>query len=273
MISKLIFNKKGTLRVFGKKEPTKTFDKKENSNKKENFNKKRNFFLLLGLLGVLLIINYPYLDSKIEQFVYKSNYYLVSRVIDGDTIVLENDERVRLLGIDAPERGEFYFNEAKEFLENEILNKSIRLEFVGERQDKYYRTLAYIHFDNENINVKIVENGFANYYFYDGRDKYSNALEKAWEDCLNKNINLCKKSEDICASCVGIDISKKFIHNDCFFSCDLNDWEISGEGRNKIIFQKILKPKEKEYFEIDLTYSGGGLFLRDFKGDLVDWKK
>ena len=41
----------------------------------------------------------------------------------------------------------------------------------------------------------MVENGFANYYFYSGKDKYSDDLLEAWNKCIQNDVNLCEKSE------------------------------------------------------------------------------
>ena len=79
-------------------------------------------------------------------------------------VVLNSGEHVRLLGINTPERGELYYSEAKEFLEREVLGKVVYLERNG--KDKYYRDLGYLFsITGENINSKIVEEGYANYYF------------------------------------------------------------------------------------------------------------
>jgi endonuclease YncB( thermonuclease family) len=231
---------------------------------------KKEKIFLIALFAILLILNYKTLDGFLIKTFDNKNEVLVKRIVDGDTIVA-NNETIRLLGINTPERGEKYYLQAKEFLEKKILNKNIKLEFVGETQDKYYRTLAYVFLDDKNINVEIVKNGFANYYFYDGKDKYSKDLENAWTKCLEDKINLCKPSSHKCSSCVAVN-SKKSIINNCEFSCDINNWEIKGEGRKKFIFNKTINSGETLEFDLDISSSGGTLFLRDSDGDLVFWK-
>jgi len=228
---------------------------------------KKEKYFLIGLILIIFILNYSFLDSILIQNFQNSNTAKVQRIIDGDTIVADN-ETIRFLGINTPERGEKYYSEAKEFLEKTILNKTIRLEFVGETQDKYYRTLAYVFLDDKNINIELVEKGFANYYFYDGKDKYSEDLENAWEKCLENKINLCKHSSHKCSSCIEIN-SKKSIINNCEFSCDINNWEIKGEGRKKFLFNKTINSGETLEFDLDISSSGGTLFLRDSEGNLV----
>ena len=225
---------------------------------------------LVVLLIFLLIINYPFLDNLLKDFLDESQTVFAERVIDGDTIDIGN-ESVRLLGINTPERGEQGYEEAKDFLVQQVLGKNVTLEFVGERYDKYGRILAYVFLNNTNINMKMVENGFANYYFYSGKDKYSDDLLDAWNKCLDNRINICEPSTNICGQCIEIEDNK--IKNSCNFSCNIIDWQVKGEGREKFIFsEQTLFPGADSRFALDLTNSGGGLFLRDEQGKLVDWK-
>lgn len=231
--------------------------------------KKEDISLFVFLVFLLLVLNYSFLDSALVKFIGVSKEVHVDRVIDGDTIVSGN-ESIRLLGINTPERGEFLYEEAKTFLESLVLNETVRLEFVGERKDKYKRTLAYIFLGAENVNVKMVENGFANYYFYNGRDKHSNSLEDAWKVCLDNEVNLCEKSDNLCAPCVNL--TSNSIINSCNFSCDITNWTIKGEGREKYIFNITLSQNEKTGFALNLEDSGGSLYLQDDEGRLVVWE-
>ena len=233
--------------------------------------RKRDINILIVLIIILFAINYPFLDNALKNFLNEKEEVFVERVIDGDTIEAENrNESIRLLGINTPERGEFLYQEAKEFLEQEILGKNVTLEFTKDRYDKYDRTLAYVFLGGRNINLELVENGFANYYFYSGKDKYSNDLLYAWSICINKNVNLCEKSEDVCAQCISI--NQNSVINTCSFSCSISNWQIKGEGREKFVFEEqSLEPNQEAEFSLDLTNSGGGLFLRDDNGKLVAW--
>jgi len=81
-----------------------------------------------------------YYDSKIV-FPKKS---LVSSVEDGDTINLKNGLRIRLLGINSPDRGEEDYQEAKDFLEKMILNQIVYLEYDRYQDDKFGRLLSWV---------------------------------------------------------------------------------------------------------------------------------
>jgi len=232
---------------------------------------KKEIIIILFFIGLLFIINYPFIDKAVKEFLSEHEFAIVERVIDGDTVVIENKTSVRLLGINCPEKGEMYSEEAKKFLEELVLNKTIKLEFGKEKYDKYNRILAYISVDEKNINLELVEEGFANFYFPSGKDRYYNQFVRAWENCIRMNENLCKKSIDECSKCIDIKNSNTII-NTCSFECDITGWMIKGEGRKTFVFSDvILGIREEISFELELTETGDTLFLRDDEGGLVLW--
>ncbi len=105
----------------------------------------------------------------------------VTRVFDGDTIQLENGEKVRLIGVDTPEihdddgrnaahasrfrKSEALIDEfsekAKDFTERAVLGRKVRLEYDWERRDKFGRTLAYVYRDPDGffLNAEILMRG------------------------------------------------------------------------------------------------------------------
>lgn len=231
--------------------------------------KQKDVLVLVLLIIALVAVNYSWLDDALDNFLNTYEQVHVDRIIDGDTIE-SNSTSIRLLGINTPERGEYFYEEAKEFLEQEILNKTVALKYGKERYDKYERVLAYIFFNNQNINLLLVEEGYANIYFPSGKDQYYNQFIEAWEDCIDKNVNLCEASQHVCAQCISI--NKNNIINNCGFSCDIIDWRIKAEGRQNIIFSEVLESSEELGFELELTPEGDTLFLRDDAGGLVVWE-
>jgi len=133
-------------------------------------------------------------DNKYDNKPISNNnligQHIVTKIIDGDTIIAEG-ENVRLLGMDADERGYPCYDEAKERLEELILNKEIRLEKDQTDKDQYQRYLRYIFLNNENINLKLVEEGLAVARFYPEDVKYKNEIIKA-EEYARKNKLGCK---------------------------------------------------------------------------------
>ena len=225
--------------------------------------------ILIFLFLAIISLNYSPVDKYLEQTFSVRTSVFIERIIDGDTI--ESDiGNIRLLGINTPERGEKYYNEARDFLKKKIENKTVELEFTGVTHDKYRRVLAYVFLENKNINIELVENGFANYYFYGGKDRYSNLLEEAWNKCINNKINLCEPSINQCSNCIfleNIDVLK----NECDFDCNITGWKIKGEGRNNTIFSETLNNREKTNFDIELMDSEDTIFLWDDEGKLVFW--
>lgn len=80
----------------------------------------------------------------------------VTEIIDGDTFITTRRKYpVRLANVDAPERGQPGYNEAKEVLRNMIEGKEIRIVTVG--RDKYRRAVANVYEGRESVNKKVNE--------------------------------------------------------------------------------------------------------------------
>lgn len=116
------------------------------------------------------IFRFLFLFSIFTSFLFlhaQTPYYrLCERVVDGDTIVLDGNETVRLIGVDTPEtkdprRPVQYFGaEAAAFTKKLVEGKKVRVEYDQERKDKYGRTLAYIYLeDGTFVNAEIIKQG------------------------------------------------------------------------------------------------------------------
>jgi micrococcal nuclease len=97
------------------------------------------------------------------------------RVIDGDTIVVNVDgveEKVRLVGIDTPERGECGFAEATQALELLLSLPNLGLvEAGGDDRDRYGRLLRYLNIDGQDPGLELIRAGLAK-AAYDSRTGY-----------------------------------------------------------------------------------------------------
>lgn len=94
----------------------------------------------------------------------------VTNIVDGDTIdvaIVGRVERVRLIGIDTPERGEAGFSEATQALADKIDGRTVTLWQDVSDRDRYDRLLAYIGFGNRFINAEMVREGYAVPYPYE----------------------------------------------------------------------------------------------------------
>jgi micrococcal nuclease len=111
---------------------------------------------------------------------------VVERVVDGDTISLVDDTRVRLVQIDTPEKGrECYGNEASEVTRRLLPpGTKVRIEQdpALDQVDRYDRKLAYVWKGDEDINLTLVKDGAAAVWFFDGdRGRYARQLLRAAE--------------------------------------------------------------------------------------------
>lgn len=105
----------------------------------------------------------------------------VIRIADGDTLTILADGnrqvKIRLEGIDAPERGQDYGTKSMAALAEMVSGKVVHVYATG--TDKYGRTLGLVEVDGTNVNLKLVEDGWAwHYKKYNGQEKFATA-EKA----------------------------------------------------------------------------------------------
>ena len=98
-------------------------------------------------------------------------YYFVTRVVDGDTIVLDTGEKVRLIGVDTPETKhpkkpvEYFGKEASAFTKRICEGKKVRLEYDQTKRDRYGRVLAYVYLkDGTFVNAEIIRRGYGHAY-------------------------------------------------------------------------------------------------------------
>ena len=85
----------------------------------------------------------------------------VIRIIDGDTLVIQDYRRIRLLGCNAPEIKHKYGTIATQFAIERLLDKDITLEYEINKIDYYGRTLAYIWVDGYLFNLQLIRHGLA----------------------------------------------------------------------------------------------------------------
>ena len=111
-----------------------------------------------------------------DQAITQGDFDVVERVVDGDTLLLQSGERVRLIGVDTPEIKhpkkpvEYFGKEASDFTRRMVERKRVRLEFdqanaARGHKDRYGRTLAYVFLeDGTLLNAKIIKQGYGHAY-------------------------------------------------------------------------------------------------------------
>jgi micrococcal nuclease len=139
---------------------------------------KTGFYIKTILItGVVLICLYfagVFIKHVTQESHFKKFTAKIERVIDGDTVVLDDQRHVRLVGIDSPETNhpdqpvQRYGEEAKKYLKQRIEGKTCVLEYeTTNEKDVYGRTLAMIFLDGDNINAEMIKQGLAYAYVKD----------------------------------------------------------------------------------------------------------
>jgi len=138
--------------------------------------------------GLILASIYGYKNiDKIKNYYNDARIFpksgMVESVEDGDTFVLKSGHRVRLIGVDAPNRSNETDKDerAQENLAQLIDNKKVWLEYDRYQNDKYGRILAWVWVNCESLRPKFKE---ANYMHLSGNES---------REYLTENPDGCKK--------------------------------------------------------------------------------
>lgn len=115
---------------------------------------------------------------------------LVARVIDGDTIELSDGSRVRYLGIDAPESGEYYASEATAKNRELVEGKIVELQRGEQDCDEYGRLLRYVYVNGIFVNAELIAQGYARAYIFNPDERYSQILVQLEQYAKIKNLGL-----------------------------------------------------------------------------------
>ena len=130
--------------------------------------------LITGAVLVCLYFAGVFIKHVTQESHFKKFTAKIARVIDGDTVVLDDQRHVRLVGIDSPETShpdqpvQKYGEEAKKYLKQRIEGRMCVLEYeTTNEKDVYGRTLAMIFLDGDNINAEMIKQGLAYAYVKD----------------------------------------------------------------------------------------------------------
>ena len=179
-------------------------------------------FLILIFLTVISLINQLTNQLTQKNTAYSKNLpqskitsppktilpeaFFVTKVIDGDTIVLENGQKVRYIGIDTPElhhpkkEVECFSRQAFEENKKLVLGKKVFLQKDISEKDKYNRLLRYVFLDEKMssdeasfVNLYLVKNGFAYAATFPPDVKYADLFLTAQKEARQKNLGLWQK--------------------------------------------------------------------------------
>ena len=121
----------------------------------------------------------------------------VKYVYDGDTILMDNGEKVRYLGINAPEIGyqgeidEFMSIQSRDYNQHLVLHRKVQLEFDRQKRDPHNRLLAYVYLQSgEMVNRLLVRQGLAHVMVNKAKPKYFSDLLAEQRRAMTKKIGI-----------------------------------------------------------------------------------
>ncbi|MBI4009090.1 thermonuclease family protein [Candidatus Roizmanbacteria bacterium] len=220
------------------------------SKKEHKINNLKNLFIV-GIITVGLIIAYLLLSLFIKK---DSENPMAVRIIDGDTIELNKSispkGTLRLIGVDAPEKDECFYQDSINELNRLLLNKSVRIEQDINTLDEYGRALVYVFVGDVFVNEYLLQNGFVKFGLDRINQKYLTRLITAANDGYKNKTGLwtsCAVSGTGCVIKGNLDYNdKKYYHLPTFrhysttiINFDHGDqWFCTEEEAQKAKFQR-----------------------------------
>jgi len=206
---------------------------------------------------------------------------LVTKIIDGDTFLIEGGYSVRILGIDTDEKNHLCYDKAKERLEELILNKKIILEKEKEEMDIYCRYLRNVFLGEKNIGLSLVQEGLAVARFSNKNSKYIKEIEDAEKKARENKIG-CKWEKGVVEEknennkittegAIGACETKNYIGKEMTIEGEISDIFESARGNTflhfgglypKQCFSAVIFKKDKERVGIDAKeYKGKTIII------------
>ena len=167
--------------------------------------KKQKENLLLSFVISVFVIGGILVRDQLSDFENGSNVkglesgYLVTKVIDGDTIEIEGKYKVRYIGIDTPEtkdpnkKKQCFGEQASQENKALVEGKRVQLEKDVSDVDKYGRLLRYVYVDDIFVNEYLVKNGYARAVSYPPDVKYQDVFKEAERIAREENKGLWSK--------------------------------------------------------------------------------
>ena len=142
------------------------------------------FIVLLSILAILvfglIVLSEDAPDANTNSDKEK---VVVEQVIDGMSFK-SGDRTIRLVCVDAPEEGEMFYQEAKDFLSAVVLGKNVSLDKESEDEDSSGRLLRYVYLNEEFVNKLVVLNGLAQFKKEVNASARCDELEQAEEEAM-----------------------------------------------------------------------------------------
>lgn len=146
-----------------------------------------------------------------------------TKVVDGDTIYLDNGEKIRFVGVNTPERGVEGYIASKNFVQKLCLNKKVGIDVDDSKHsDRYGRTLGVVIVDGRNVNEMLLKEGLAEimymppseFYPYDWANSNTHVADTHSSSSTSSHQSASSSSSDS-GSYVGNANSGKFHESYC----------------------------------------------------------
>jgi len=222
------------------------------------------------IIAILMLASGIFYYNMTGDVVVETTGEIVTRVIDGDTFELASGQKVRLKGINTPEKSEWLNVEATEFVRGLVENKSVEIESHG--FDKYGRMLAYVFVGGKNLNEEILKEGLGTLYYYE-KDSHYDELKLAEEFARLNEIGLWEKSPN--ANCLEIvefktdEPEKLIMQNNCDYGL-----EIMYKDDATHIYEVVIGANSKYENEFSHIWNtdGDSIYVYDSEGLLIFYR-
>ena len=143
---------------------------------------KRRWYWSAALVAVVVVLLLVLrLVEEIGPEQGPDDRFLVARIVDGDTMELGGGDRLRLLGIDTPERGEPFYDSASNLVARIALQQRGSIEYAHNRRDKYGRLLGYLFVDTLFVNRVVIDSGYGYVYLFSDNELSSEPVRELIE--------------------------------------------------------------------------------------------
>ena len=190
----------------------------------------------------------------------------VAQVVDGDTIELENGEKIRLIGVNTPEKGRKYSENATD-LTKSLVKNGISITGDEESKDRYDRLLRYVFTEDKFVNAELIREGLATTFPVEPNTRYDLLLSCLEKEAKENKIGIWSSSAldaydiemDVQYNAKGDDrenLNGEFVilFNEGSTTIDLEDWSIKDDATHEYVFKAVELAAEGSV----TLYSGSG---------------
>ena len=183
-----------------------------------------------------ILSNYHKTDCHVEE------KGVCTKVVDGDTIYLDNGEKIRFVGVNTPERGVEGYITSKNFVQKLCLNKEVGIDVDDSKHsDRYGRTLGVVIVNGKNVNEMLLKEGLAEvmymppseFYPYDWADSSTHV-----PNSQNTYTHTSDKTSSDSGNYVANSNTGKFHEVSCRWGQKISDHnKVTFDSRNEAISQ------------------------------------